>query len=971
MTLAVETPRAVFTGSGTRGPFTLTVGGTPITYLAKSQLVVRRYSSTGTPTTLVEGVNYSVSADSVATGGSAASVTLDASQAVLSSSERLEVERVTLPSQSQAFGAASGFSAASTERTLDQIVRILQELDDRADRALMLSPLDSGGYTLPPAAQRGPSEGKQYALGFNTSTGAPQLVEVSAASVFGGDGDKGDVVVSSSGTIFTLVAAKVLEKLLTVDGAGSLLDADKLDGEHASAFALNNAYDVRRYGAACNLRTVRDGAMTTGSAVLTSATAAFTANDVGKIIGVQGAVPNAANGSTKPLCTTIASYQSPTQVTLTAAATRTVTGAEVKWATDDSVAIQAAMAAAGAAGGGTVVVPGLCGIATTLDFSTMDRVVVTSDINVHAVDSTGFNEDLPRSLSRVRSGVAWLGAYGGYMAQNDIGTWEDGTYVKRQGNGLKRILLDCFGQAAGGWRTFSVLAFTADEVTVARFTSFGATFGVTTNRTAAAQWDNVASQQVKVSRSVFVNRGAPVYGAKGLAVWGDKSDFRGNCNYYEFTDCTWLIENDASLDNVWLEQLDTTDFIGCTWNGRAVLHSAESAGASALSIFNGLSHLTELLTTAGAPATETVRLPAGVYNFTATGGTNGTVTSSDLTLTGTTVSTGAAVQFTVGAGPEKLASPSVAGSETITLSVGTWLATASGTGATIKVTAGTAVIAGANVSGTISDVIEVTTAGTVTVTKVGSSTPTFSVKCIGGNVLFTKNGAVSAWTCKIRNANSQARTVTFTSCSGIVVAKNAPTLGAGFHAQNHEVISYDLENVGVLPIIEPGADIKVSTNASPGQAVGSLDYGRRFPGVKAKLALAQSIPDSAWTSITWPTPDANSLSMWAAGAPTRITKGHASNAADSNNVLDISIDASVSFATSATGYRFIAILKNGATRTIVASATAVAGGNSTVISGFYEDQPAPGDYYELQVFQTSGGALNAEATLTKISARAW
>lgn len=69
-------------------------------------------------------------------------------------------------------------------------------------------------------------------------------------------------------------------------------------------------------------RQVDDAVMTSGSAVLTSETAEFSAADVGKAAQVEGA--SAADGT---LVTTIASYQSATQVTLAAVATATVSDA--------------------------------------------------------------------------------------------------------------------------------------------------------------------------------------------------------------------------------------------------------------------------------------------------------------------------------------------------------------------------------------------------------------------------------------------------------------------------------------------------------------------------------------------------------------------------------------------------------------------------------------------------------------------
>ncbi|MFJ8016227.1 hypothetical protein [Streptomyces sp. NPDC096339] len=96
------------------------------------------------------------------------------------------------------------------------------------------------------------------------------------------------------------------------------------------------------YGAVGNGQVVNDGAMTSGSSTLTSATANFQAGDVGKAISVKGA---AATGVTT-LVTAISSRVSATQVTLAAPAATTVTSAVVIWGTDDTAAIQAAVDAA-------------------------------------------------------------------------------------------------------------------------------------------------------------------------------------------------------------------------------------------------------------------------------------------------------------------------------------------------------------------------------------------------------------------------------------------------------------------------------------------------------------------------------------------------------------------------------------------------------------------------------------------------
>jgi len=106
-------------------------------------------------------------------------------------------------------------------------------------------------------------------------------------------------------------------------------------------------FDVRTYGAKGDGQAATDGAITSGQAILVCATSKpFKAADVGKTIMVKGALSSGAT----TLVTTIASYQSPSQVTLSATATNTITGALVMWATDDTVALQAAINAAFAYG---------------------------------------------------------------------------------------------------------------------------------------------------------------------------------------------------------------------------------------------------------------------------------------------------------------------------------------------------------------------------------------------------------------------------------------------------------------------------------------------------------------------------------------------------------------------------------------------------------------------------------------------
>lgn len=119
------------------------------------------------------------------------------------------------------------------------------------------------------------------------------------------------------------------------------------------------------YGAKGDAKDLTDIAMTSGSAVLTSASAAFTSGDVGKTFVVYQA------GTTGTmLASTIASYQSATQVTLANTASTTVSGAVGFYGTNDSTAITAAVTAAKAAGGPATVYfpPGVYLTSTAMNF---------------------------------------------------------------------------------------------------------------------------------------------------------------------------------------------------------------------------------------------------------------------------------------------------------------------------------------------------------------------------------------------------------------------------------------------------------------------------------------------------------------------------------------------------------------------------------------------------------------------------
>ena len=134
-----------------------------------------------------------------------------------------------------------------------------------------------------------------------------------------------------------------------IKGAGFIHDADAIsqiaaatDEQAAEMRAglrvIQPVLNVMDFGAAGDGKATMVAAMTSGSAVLTSADAAFVANDVGKWIRVEKAGVAGAD-----LVTTIASRANGTQVTLSVAASSSVTPTGAFWGTNDTTAIQAAI----------------------------------------------------------------------------------------------------------------------------------------------------------------------------------------------------------------------------------------------------------------------------------------------------------------------------------------------------------------------------------------------------------------------------------------------------------------------------------------------------------------------------------------------------------------------------------------------------------------------------------------------------
>jgi hypothetical protein len=135
-----------------------------------------------------------------------------------------------------------------------------------------------------------------------------------------------------------------------------------------------------KYGARCDLADFK-GSIAAGSAVLTGN--GFTPSLAGREAIVWNAGAAQATGSHAPLVTTVASYQSPTHLTLSAAAETAVDSGPLEIGTLDTAAIQNAYNDAAAAH------------ASLLIPSSRGRSCLTGSIDL----SSGFASNAPGSLS--------------------------------------------------------------------------------------------------------------------------------------------------------------------------------------------------------------------------------------------------------------------------------------------------------------------------------------------------------------------------------------------------------------------------------------------------------------------------------------------------------------------------------------------------------------------------------------------
>lgn len=136
---------------------------------------------------------------------------------------------------------------------------------------------------------------------------------------------------------------------LTTKVTGLLPDANILNASTWNG--KERVFNIASYGAKGDFVNLQNAVMTSGSNILTSSTAIFTNNDIGKYIKVFGA---GVSGAT--IITTISGFTNSTTITIAVSASTTVTGKWCDYGTENTPFIQNAINAA-AISGGTVYFP--------------------------------------------------------------------------------------------------------------------------------------------------------------------------------------------------------------------------------------------------------------------------------------------------------------------------------------------------------------------------------------------------------------------------------------------------------------------------------------------------------------------------------------------------------------------------------------------------------------------------------------
>jgi hypothetical protein len=244
------------------------------------------------------------------------------------------------------------------------------------------------------------------------------------------------------------------------------------------------------YGAKGDTVILSDGIMAAGQKTLTSASAAFSSADVGKVISVQGA---GANGV--PLAATITSYVGANQVTLSVAASNSVGGASFTGSISGTTLTVSAISSGVIALGQSV-----SGAAAGMIITGMGGATFTGSISGQTLTVTTVSAGTI-SLGQTLSGTGISGAVtiigSGLTGTTYTGTGGTGTYkISSSLTIASEAMTTCFGLAVttgrGGVGTYIVSK--SQTVASGPLSTIGASFSYGTDDSNAVQaWYNACS----------------------------------------------------------------------------------------------------------------------------------------------------------------------------------------------------------------------------------------------------------------------------------------------------------------------------------------------------------------------------------------------------------------------------------------------------------------------------------------------
>ncbi len=203
MSLSTTANKAQFNGSGTSGPFTFN-----FRFLDNSHITVIKTDVRGADTTLTETTDYTLTGVGSYAGGSVTLVV------ALASGEKLTIVRSVPLTQPTDLRNQGAFFAEVHEDAFDRLCMQVQQVGESIGRAVQVpitssvSPTDymTEMNTLVDTATTAAATATTQAGIATTKAGeaAASAAAAAASAAIVVDGDKGDITVSSSGTVWTI-----------------------------------------------------------------------------------------------------------------------------------------------------------------------------------------------------------------------------------------------------------------------------------------------------------------------------------------------------------------------------------------------------------------------------------------------------------------------------------------------------------------------------------------------------------------------------------------------------------------------------------------------------------------------------------------------------------------------------------------------------------------------------------------------